>query len=88
MSAPVPLADERALQRLGFALVNGRMYLINGPSAGLEVSIQPICEPSAALALKLNKQCCVECGDELPPGACYCISCSAPVAATGRTERL
>ena len=31
---------------------------------------------------------CKECHDELPQGARFCISCSAPVAATGKTERL
>jgi hypothetical protein len=33
-------------------------------------------------------QHCTECKSELPPGARFCIECSAPVYATGKTERL
>ena len=31
---------------------------------------------------------CQECKDEVPMGAQFCINCGAPVAATGRTQRL
>jgi hypothetical protein len=33
-------------------------------------------------------QHCTECHNELPAGARFCIECSAPVCATGKTERL
>jgi len=94
--------DERAQRRLGIEIAEGGEYVISAASGGRALAITPINQPSSAVvriiepirhasAARLPAQSsstCAGCGDTLPDGARFCITCSAPVAATGKTERL
>ncbi len=63
---------------------------IDQPSAAQPAYLLPVNQPSAAIVVRVPQMapCCADCGDVLPDGARFCITCGATVSATGKTERL
>ena len=77
-------ADERMLRRLGFEKRDGKLYVVPLNQSSASLVMAALTERDRQRTIEV----CGNCGDVLPEGVRFCISCAAPVPTTERTERL